>query len=196
MKKIGTYVTCSLHALLMVGCADTSERYRDTHILELPPELHIEHTQSQASVSADDLEPKPASPLAGLVDFQDDGKFPKLTLKTRLDRAWEMLIVALKIGNIKVLDKNREENRIQVRYDPDTAGKKETLFDIFSEDNYAEADYYITLKDGILGVDVNAALSKPDQLEFGEDGSAELVRFLHKIIDEKIINRDRNDDEN
>ncbi len=190
MKTILKHFALSLPALVLIGCADTSERYRDTHALELPPELPIEHIHPQAAVSTDELSTKPVSPLADLVDYRDDANTPKLILKTRLERAWDMVIVALKISDIKVLDKNREENRLQVRYDPDTAGKEESLLDIFAADKFAEADYNITLKEDILGVAVNAALSKPDQLEFGDDASAELIRFLHKIIDERIINRD------
>lgn len=178
-----------LPVLLLIGCADTSDRYRDTHQLEMPPVLPIEHTHVQPALAADDLKPK-ISPLAGLLAFTDDGGKPALTLKTRPDRAWEMLIVALKLANLEVLDKNREENRIQVRYDPDTGGKEESLLDFLASNNYAEAEYTISLKEDILGIVVNTSLSKPEQLEFGEDGSAELVRLLHKTIDEKIINRE------
>ena len=180
-----------LPTLLLLGCADTSDRYRDTHELEMPPVLPVEHTQAQPVVAADDLKPKSSS-LAALMAFEDDGTKPVLTLKTRPERAWEMVTTALKISNIEVLDKNREENRFQVRYDPDTGGKEESVLDVFFNDDYAEAEYIITLKEDILGMVVNAALSKPDELEFGEDGSAELVRLLHKAIDEKIINRDQN----
>lgn len=179
-------------ALLLGACADTSERYRDTHALEMPPELPIERTHPQPPVAAEESKTESASPLAGLVDYQDDDKNPVLSLKTRPDRAWDMIIVALKLGNIEVLDKNREINRIQVRFDADTAGKEESLFDIFSDDNYAAANYNISLKEEIVGIAVKAELSAPSELEFGEDGSAELIRFIHKVIDEKIINRDRN----
>ncbi len=182
------HLVYGLPALVLLGCADTSERYRDTHHLELPPELPIEHTHAQAAVESDDLKPR-TSPLSGLMAFEDDGSKPVLTLKTRPDRAWDMILVALKVGNIEVLDKNREENRLQVRYDADMQGKEGSWTDIFASDNYAEADYTLTLKDDILGIRVNAALSKPDDLDFGEDASAELIRFLHKTIDEKIINR-------
>jgi len=191
MKNTFNYPWLCFAALVLNACSDTSERYRDIHALELPPELVIKHTHTESSITYDDLTAKPKSPLADLVDFKDDGVKPVLTLKTRADRAWDMVAVAIKISNIKVIDKNREQNRIQVRFDPDTAGKEESLLDIFSDDNYAEADYNLTLKEEILGVVVNAALVDPSQLEFGEDGSAELIRFLHKVIDEKIINRDR-----
>lgn len=183
-----------LPALLLLGCADTSDRYHDTHHLEMPPELPIEHTHSQPALSQDDLKPK-TSPLADLLDFKDDSTQPKLTLKTRADRAWEMVMVALKICNIAVLDKNREENRIQVRYDPDTDGEEEGVLDALFNNGYAEADYTITLTKDNLGMEVNAALSKPDQIEDGEDGSAKLIRLLHKTIDKKIINREENKSE-
>lgn len=185
------HLVYGLPALCLFGCADTSERYRDTLHLELPPELPIEHTQTQAAVGTDDFKPRSSS-LIGLIAFEDDGSKPVLTLKTRPDRAWDMVLVALKISNIEVLDKNREENKLQVRYDPDTAGQEQSLLDIFSSDNFAEAEYTVSLKEDILGIRINTALSKPGELEYGEDGSAELVRFLHKVIDEKIINREPN----
>lgn len=191
------HLIAGLPVLLLLGCADTSDRYRDTHQLELPPELPIEHTHAQSAVAPDDLQPKAAkaSPLADLMAFTDDGNKPLLTLKTRPDRAWEMLVVALKISNVEVLDKNREENRIQVRFDPDTGGKEARVLDVFFNNDYAEAEYTLTLKEDILGVVVNAALSKPEQLEFGEDGSGHLLRLLHKTIDEKIIHREQNKSE-
>lgn len=191
------YLIAGLPMLLLLGCADTSDRYRDTHQLELPPELPIEHTHVQSAVAPDDLQPKAArlSPLENLLDFKDDGEKPLLTLKTRPDRAWEMVIVALKISNIEVVDKNREENRIQVRYDPDTGGREERLLDVFFNNDYAEAEYTVTLKEDILGMVVNVALSKPESLEAGEDGSAHLLRLLHKTIDEKIIHREQNKSE-
>lgn len=186
-----------LPVLLLAGCADTSDRYRDTHHLELPPELPIEHTHAQPAVAADDLSPKAArtSALENLMDFKDDDKKPLLTLKTRPDRAWEMVVVALKISNIEVLDKNREENRIQVRYDPDTNGREPRVLDVFFNDDYAETEYTLRLKEDVLGIVVNVALSKPEQLEYGEDGSPNLLRLLHKTIDEKIIHRERNQSE-
>jgi uncharacterized lipoprotein len=180
-----------LPALLLLGCADTSDKYRDMHHLEMPPELPIEHTQAQPPLSQDDLKPK-TSPLDGLLDFQDDSTQPKLILNTRPDRAWEMIMVALKITNIQVLDKNREENRIQVHYDPDTNGEEESILGAILYNDFAEADYSISLTKESQGMRVHTALSKPDEIEAGEDGSANLVRLLYKTIDEKIIHREEN----
>jgi uncharacterized lipoprotein len=177
-----------LPVLLLTGCADTSDRYRDTQHLELPPELPIEHTHSQTAIAENDLKPK-TSALSGLLSFEDHETKPKLALKTRPDRAWEIVSTALKLSGLEVLDKNRELNRFQVKYDADnTEGEEGNVLDIFLNNEYEDSEYVITLKEEILGVMVNAELSKSD--EFAEDGSAVLIRLLHKIIDEKIINRD------
>lgn len=183
LRKLSYGLPC----LLLTACADAPDKYRDTHHLELPPVLPIEHSNPQPAVALDDLKPKSA--LANLMAFTDAGGKPVLTLKTRPDRAWEMVATALKIGDIEVLDKNQDENRIQVRYDPDTGGKDVGLLRSLINNHYDEAEYSITLKDESAGVTVNAAPTKPDDLDPGADGSAELVRLLHKIIDEKIINR-------
>lgn len=177
-----------LPVLLLTGCADTSDRYRDTQHLELPPELPIEHTHSQTAIAENDLKPK-TSALSGLMSFEDHETKPKLALKTRPDRAWEIVSTALKLSGLEVLDKNRELNRFQVKYDADnTEGEEGNVLDIFLNNDYEDSEYVITLKEEILGVMVHAELSKSD--EFAEDGSAVLIRLLHKIIDEKIINRD------
>lgn len=190
MKMKFTNLAYGLPALLLVACADTSDRYRDVRQLELPPELPIEHTHTQPAIVADEMVSRSSSPLAGMMAFRDDGSKPVLTLKTRPERAWDMVAVALKLGDIEVLDKNREANRFQVRFDPDTAGKEESVLDIFASDDYEEAEYTIILKEDIQGVAVNAALSKPEQSDSVKDASPELLRFLHKTIDEKIINRE------
>ncbi|MBD9359457.1 outer membrane protein assembly factor BamC [Methylomonas fluvii] len=180
-------LTYSLPCLLLVACADAPDKYRDTHHLELPPVLPIEHTNPQPALAVDDLKPKSA--LADLMAFTDDAGKPVLTLNTRPDRAWEMVATALKISNIEVLDKSQEDQRFQVRYDPDTSGKDVGLLRALLNNDYDEAEYTIKLKEERRGLTVNASLTKPEDLEFGEDGSAELIRLLHKAIDEKIINR-------
>ncbi len=118
-----------------------------------------------------------------------DGDKPLLILKTREERAWDMLATALKITDIEILDKNQQDGRFQVRYDPDTAGKDLSLIRTLLNNHYAEAEYLITLHQETGGIRVSAALAKPEEMESDEDGSAELLRLLHKTIDEKILNR-------
>lgn len=185
MKK---HLLYSLPALLLIACGETQERYRDIHHLELPPELPIEHTHQQAAVEADDLRPK-TSALAGLMAFEEVAGKPVLTLKTRQERAWEMLSTALKISNINVLDKNRELSLFQVRYDPDIDGKDVGFIGSLLNNDFPEAEYSIRLKDESAGIRIDVSPNPPDSVDSSEDGSGELVRLLHKIIDEKILNR-------
>ncbi|ATG88726.1 outer membrane protein assembly factor BamC [Methylomonas koyamae] len=182
LKRVRHVLPC----LLLAACGETPEKYRDTHHLELPPVLPIEHTNPQPAIDADDLKPK--SVLAGLMAFTDGDK-PLLILKTREERAWDMLATALKITDIEILDKNQQDGRFQVRYDPDTAGKDLSLIRTLLNNHYAEAEYLITLHQETGGIRVSAALAKPEEMESDEDGSAELLRLLHKTIDEKILNR-------
>ena len=179
-----------LPALLLLACGETSERHRDTHQLELPPELPIEHTHQQAAVGDDDLKPRASSSgLSGLMVFEElDGK-PRMTLKTRPERAWEMLLTALRLENIAIVDKNREQLLFQVRYDADLDGKDVGFFSALVSNQYPEAEYNILLKEEIKGVIVNVVPSHADEVDSDEDASAELLRLLHSTIDAKILNR-------
>lgn len=178
--------------LLMMACGETSERYRDTHQLELPPELPIEHTRQQAALDHDDLKPRASSGLSGLMLFEDVNGKPRMTLKTRPERAWEMLLTALRLDNIAIVDKNREQLLFQVRYDADIDGKDVGFLRALVNNQYTEAEYNILLKEEIKGVVVNVVPSHADELDSDEDASAELLRQLHKTIDSKILNRDSN----
>jgi len=90
-----------------------------------------------------------------------------------------------------VIDKNREVRLIQVRYDPDLDGKEVGMLGRIFGDTLPEADYNIMLKEDKTesGFLVNVAPSQSDDIDSDEDASAELIRLLHKTIDEKIINR-------
>lgn len=188
MNKAAFYL---LPSTLLLACGGNPEKYRDLHHLELPPELPIEHTHHQAAVGADDMKSKSSSGsiLAGLIAFEEVGGKPRLTLKTRAERAWEMVGTALRLNNINVLDKNREKLVFQVRYDPDIDGKDVGILGSLLGNDYPEADYAITLKDEAGNMKVNVAPNQDSHLDSSEDGSDELLRLLHKTIDEKIINR-------
>ncbi len=178
-----------LPVLLLAACGETPERYRDIHQLELPPELPIEHTHQQAAVGADDLKPK-VSALTGLMVFEEVAGKPVLTFKTRRERAWEMVATALRIDDINVIDKNRDLLLFQVRYDPDIDGKQVGFVASLFNNDYPEAEYTIKLKEEVAGVLVEVAPNQANELDSSEDGSAELVRLLHRTINDKIINRD------
>jgi uncharacterized lipoprotein len=178
-----------LPVLLLIACGESSERYRDTHQLELPPELPIEHRQPQSAVDSEDMKPRASTGLSSLMAFEDHKDKPLLMLKTRPERAWEMLLTALRLENIAIVDKNREQLLFQVRYDADIDGKDVGFLRAMINNEYPEAEYNILLKEEIKGVIVNVVPSHADEVDSDEDASAELLRLLHTTIDAKILNR-------
>lgn len=186
----------SLPCLLLAACADTSEKYRDTHHLELPPTLAIEHTNSTPAETSDSptetVSSKPSkkkSILEGIEQLAEKEGKPILQINTRLDRAWDLTETALKLADIEILDKNRNDLSFQVNYDPDARG----LLNFFNN-QYEAADYTLTLKEAISGIEVSARLaqksSNGEPQEGNNDASAELIKRLHQVLQEKIINRD------
>lgn len=176
----------ALPCLALAACADNASKYRDTQHLELPPTLAIEHTHNTEEEVDDKPVSKRKSLLTGLEELSEKDGRPMLLIKTQPDRAWDLIETALKLGNIEVLDKNRNAQLFQVNYDPDGGG----FFSMFSN-QYESADYTLTLKEGILGVEVGAKLTATAKNEENEvkDASAELIKQLHQIVQDKIINR-------
>lgn len=192
-------VIYSLPYLLLAACADTSEKYRDTHHLELPPTLAIEHTHGSTDEPAEnavDTTAKPRATKKSILDgieqlTEKDGK-PILQIKTRLERAWDLTETALKLADIPVLDKNRNEQTIQVTFDPDGDS-----FISLLNNQYEAADYTLNLKEALSdGIEVSAKLS--EKTSGGEpqtntnDASAELIKRLHQVLQDKVLNRDSN----
>lgn len=174
---------------LLAACADTSDKYRDIQHLEMPPTLAIEHTNSTPAETDSGKALQKKSLLDGIEQLvEQDGK-PILQIKTRLARAWDLTETALQLANIETLDKNRNALTFQVNYDPDGSGFASLL-----NNEYDAEDYTLTLKDGIAGVEVHAELAKQaangDSQEGDNDASAELIKRLHQVLQEKVLNRD------
>lgn len=179
-----------LPLLILAACSEPSERYRDNHQLELPPELAIEHTQQAVATDNEEQKPHASTGLSNLMAFEEiDGK-PHMVLKTRPERAWEMIFTALRLDNVAVVDKNREKMLFQVRYDADIDGKDVGLLGSLINNHYPEAEYNILLKEELKGIIVNVTPSHADDVSGDDDASAELLRLLHTTIDSKILNRD------
>ncbi len=182
----------SLPCVLLAACADTSDKYRDIQHLELPPTLAIEHTASAPVETESQTTPRKKSILEGIEQLAEkDGK-PILQINTRLDKAWELTETALKLADIEILDKNRNELTFQVNYDPDGSG----LLTLFN-DQYYPADYTLTVTEAITGIEVSAKLAEKavnGETQHGyNDASAELIKRLHQVLQEKIINRGNKD---
>lgn len=184
----------SLPCVLLAACADTSDKYRDIQHLEMPPMLVIEHTNSapvEPETVSDSVTTK-KSLLEGIEQLvEKDGK-PILQINTRLDRAWDLTDTALKLASIEVLDKNRNELTFQVSYDPDGRGLLSLL-----ANQYDEASYTLTLKEATTGIEVSAKLAQKgvygESQEGYDDASSELIKKLHQVLQDKVINRENKD---
>lgn len=184
----------SLPCVLLAACADTSDKYRDIQHLEMPPTLVIEHTNSapvEPETVSDSVTTK-KSLLEGIEQLvEKDGK-PILQINTRLDRAWDLTDTALKLASIEVLDKNRNELTFQVSYDPDGRGLLSLL-----TNQYDEASYTLTLKEATTGIEVSAKLAQKgvygESQEGYNDASSELIKKLHQVLQDKVINRENKD---
>ncbi|MDD1621784.1 MAG: outer membrane protein assembly factor BamC [Methylococcaceae bacterium] len=186
----------SLPCVLLAACADTSDKYRDIQHLEMPPTLIIEHTASAPTETSDTptetisgKATKKKSILEGIEQLAEkDGK-PILQINTRLDRAWDLTETALKLADIEILDKNRNDLSFQVNYDPDARG----LLNFFSN-QYDAANYALSLKEATSGIEVSAKLAQKtangETQESAHDASDELIKRLHQVLQEKVINRD------
>lgn len=183
----------SLPCMLLAACADTSDKYRDIQHLEMPPTLAIEHTANATEVEAEsEMTPRKNSLLDGIERLiEKDGK-PVMRINTRLDRAWDLTETALKLADVEVLDKNRNELTFLVNYDPDRSG----LIGLLTS-QYDEAYYTLTLTEAVTGIEVSAKLAEKgaygDSQEGFEDASAELIKRLHQVLQEKVINRNDKD---
>lgn len=73
---------------------------------------------------------------------------PVMKIKKLFNRSWTLVEQALKLGEIEITDKNREQGIFYVLFDPDAQGtgdseSTDTLSFFFFEDEYEEAAYQI-----------------------------------------------------
>ena len=124
MSKINAFSLLCL-SLLVVACADSPEKYRDIKHLEMPPTLAIERNTSApvkssrgsaSSTSTSNSDTKSTSDLDKLIYITGDDQHPVLQLKTRFDRAWDLINHGLQLAEIEVIEKKQAEGKIRVRY--------------------------------------------------------------------------------
>lgn len=211
---------CYVYWILLwfaTGCMETGDsRYRDISSLEKPPTLAI--VKTNASEPAGDEVDKSESAqtgsnkgLAHLLTLEGSDERPVLRIKTRYERAWEMVGRALTVGKIEVLDKNREDGVYKVSFDPDSAeqdsgGALGAVFAYFN-DQLPAADYELTLAPQAAGVTVSAqrlkakdksrvvdnkdgfndsAAAAEEEDDHGQ-GAAALVKRLNQIIKDEFL---------
>ncbi len=199
MRKTTLY-TLPFVSLLLVACADSPDKYRDIKHLEMPPTLAIERNTStpvkssrssaaSTSTSNSETKPKSASDLDKLIYITGDDQHPVLQLKTRFDRAWDLINHGLQIAEIEVIDKSRDEGKIRVRYlaGQETKGNSfiSSIGSLFSG---KDSEYALTLdKDSkITGVHIDKVATNENLQDGAEDIStndaAKLASLLQTII--------------
>ncbi len=198
----------SLPCLLLAACAsETPDKYRDIKHLEFPPTLAIEHTgrtpvepetvtktKPKVENNSETTQDKPASsPVSKLVLLAGTETKPILQLKTRFERAWDLVDHGLRLAEIEVVDKNYAAGTIRVRYVANNQGKGRGVVNSitsFFSDTFDDTEYTLSLDKDKKITDVQVAKVIPaDQKPaegnteaFNNDDSASLVKLLHKTI--------------
>lgn len=190
MRKT-TAFTLPCLSLLLVACADSPDKYRDIKHLEMPPTLAIERNTSTPVKSSRNSETKQksASDLDKLIYITGDDQHPVLQLKTRFDRAWDLINHGLQLAEIEVVEKNLLERKIVVRY---VAGQESKangfISSIGSLFNNRDSEYTLTLdKDSkITGVHIDKVATDEklqDGAEYSSNNDASsLATLLQKTI--------------
>ena len=107
-------------SIILLACGEVPKsRYRDTSQLERPPGLEI------AAPASVDMPEKKSVVAKGLGDHVHL-EFPLLTLDMPFDHAWQYLEDALIARRIKINDRNREEGKFFVHFNPNGRDQKKS----------------------------------------------------------------------
>lgn len=208
-KKLVILTPC----VLLAACSETPDRYRDIKHLEMPPTLAIERntsapvksrgsTSSSASLnsssssSGSSNSSKPiSSDLEKLVYITGTDELPTLNLKTRYERAWDLISHALVLAELEVVDMNHDEGKIKLRY-VDTQNSKGRDFvssvTSFLSDRFEDTDYLITLdkENRVTGVHIKKAnpdsVSEDGRETYNRNDAKSLAELLSKTIKDDL----------
>lgn len=159
-------------SLLLIACSDVkSTRYKDTSHLELPPMMEIVKKPKTVVVETDDVE---QTGLGSNVSLGGSEQFPVIKIKKLFDRSWVLVEQALKLSEIEITDKNREQGVFYVLYDPDVKKSGDTnvidsmTFFLFKDD-YAEATYKLNVAWKETATEVSVELADVISTEMLDD---------------------------
>ena len=184
--------------VLVTACSDIkATKYQDISDLEMPPEMVI---VEKPKVLIEDSEVIKKTGLGKSVSLAGLGKEPVIKIKKTFERSWAIVEQALKLNEIEITDKNRDEGVFYVLFDPDAkqAGSQitETITFFFFEDEYVEAAYKLTVvwrdSDTEVTVELIDQVSN-DILDDGEDefedtidAGTKLLKTLYKTIKDDL----------
>ena len=182
-------------ALFVSACSEVkSTRYKDTSVLEVPPVMKIVEKPKELVKESEKAE---SSGLGDIVKLAGSVEQPVIQIKKMFDRSWNIVEQGLKLSEIEITDKNREEGVFYLKFDPDNKSSKDSgLMDsmsfFFSKDDYDEAAYKLTVIWKESSTEVSAELIEKvaDDLLDDEDGDfdssvdpgAKLIKALYKTM--------------
>jgi len=184
---------------LVAACAGGKNiKYKDTHRLEMPPEMKMMVPPKALIKDAEEIK---NTGLGSHVLLAGQEKQTIIKIKKTFDRSWDIVEQALKLNEIEITDKNREQGVFYVLFDPDKRNPENTslisnlAFFIF-EDEYAEAAYKLTVvwRDnntevsiGLVDQPVDDHLDEyDDEFEDYVDDGGQLLNVLFKTIKDDL----------
>ncbi len=191
VKLILVNISC-----LYVSACSTPRQYQDNSNLEQPPQLAVNKTNYALDNSV-------VSIIKGLGDKVSLSE-NILLLKQPFNSAWDTLEQALKLNNMLITDRNREQGRYYIQYDPDEVADKaegflaRASFFIF-QDEYERLPYVLQMVKSSEGVKIKVTGVDSDEsfdlLDDGEDltydtsknrASEILLRNLYRTLKHEL----------
>lgn len=185
---------------LLNACTATDSRYRDTQMLERPPQISVSKPVEEKL--------KDTSAVKHNIDGTDLGSTvsiksttpPVLVIKQPFDVAWQTLGNALKADNLEVTDREHDKGRYFVTYDPDKVPEDESGFLdktlSYINNKHIEERYVLTVTDQGEETEVLVANNtEPKQSSDSEeqyklttppaDGAEKLLNSIYKTMSER-----------
>lgn len=180
----------SCACLAATACDVPSKNYRDTTVLEQPPQLTVLNSDSEQSTLTTD-ETQKRKGLSDLVVSMDD---THLLLKQPLGTAWKTLEAAIKQSGLELTDRNLEKGFYYVTYNPETftgqagSGWASALGSIlFSEEKKNEPMYVISMRPKTDSIIIHTVLLDTVKTDKPiKDSSAQLLTVLYNTLHDEL----------
>jgi uncharacterized lipoprotein len=181
-----------LVTLILVACGGPDSRYRDTQMLEHPPELVVSKHPGEMQVTDNSKVPKKQYKMGLGEDVSlTTSTPPQLKIKQPLDDAWTTLGLALKQSSIEITDREHDKGLYYVLYDPEKSffGRKnnEAVYVITLEDEGVETTITATLgntaeQSSAGGRGKNRGSSKDNSATQAANGGEKLLQSLYETL--------------
>lgn len=190
--------TLLLFALLITACSELkNSKYKDTSYLEMPPEMEIIATPDGVVTAYNDTKD---TGLGTNITLAGSAEKPVLEIKKLFPRAWNIVEQALKLNEIEITDKNRDQGIFYVLFDLNkkTPANKGLLTFFSSKDEYKPSAHQLTVVWRENTTEVSIKLLKSadnDLLEDDEDrdnfdnisdAGKTLLKTLYKTIQDDL----------